>query len=380
MNARILASAAAAALLAACGSKSGGEAPPTGPNVRYTGSLDAVSLTSAMSPYAVAGGAAGVGGGFGDVSGAGGVASPSGVAVGELVQPRPATIRNAFLMAQDALERHGPAIASGAFVSVSRACARGGTATITGRQQVQNQTSANDFVQVSFVACEDADGNRGFGSFRMTILETNGDDFVADVKSITTSERFGLRFAFSDFATVDPAGAWTGVDGALDVSFVATVDSFDPVAGGTGSLEFAISGARLVSASGPSIGRVSQATALLPVGADPTFHELGRELYTGMGRSSPARTESQFDLDARVCTLERGGCVNFLTAPIFQKLESDLHPYVGALEVFDDHLPKHFVKVTALSATDVEVQWDFGDQTGLVDTTWSCLDGTATCP
>jgi hypothetical protein len=378
MNARILASAAAAVLLAACGSKSSSDAPPTGPSVRYTGSLDAVTLTSTMNPYAVAGGAAGIAGGMGDVTQAGGMASASGVVAGELVQPRPATIRNAFLMAQDALERHGPAIASGAFVSVSRACAHGGTATISGRQQVANQTSANDYVQVSFVACEDADGNRGFGSFRMTILETSGDDFVADAKSITTSERFGLRFAFNDFATVDPSGAWTGVDGALDVTFVATVDSFDPIAGGTGSLEFEISGARLVSANGPSIGRVSQATALLPVGADPTFHELGRELYTGMGRASAARTGSQFDLDARVCTLEMGGCLNFLTDPTFEQLASELHPHVGALEISDDHL--HFVKVTALSATAVEVQWDFGDQTGLVDTTWTCLDDNSTCP
>ena len=243
-------------------------------------------------------------------------------------------------------------------------------------------TTKGDFVQVSFSACGDGHGNTAFGSFRMTIEDTTGAEFVADARSITTSERFGLSFAFHDFATVDPHGAWTGVDGGLDVSFVATVDSFDPVAGGTGSLEFTVSGANLVSASGPRIGAFSQAARLTALPGDATFHEQGRERYTGMGTPSATRTESQWDLDAEACTLEFLGCLGIRTEPTFAKHESPPHPYpyAGAIAVVDKD--GDFIQVTAGDEDlgTATLSWDIDGVSSSVSTTWACLNDPAACP
>jgi hypothetical protein len=373
MNARIAAAFAAAVLLAACGSSSKSDPPPSGPAVRYAGSLVDATLTSTTDKSALVSAAAGMAQGMGGaVVGLGSVGTAvSRRALRAAEAPGPsATIRGALLQAQDAFARRDLPVAAGTVVGISGPCNGGGSVSIVASQAVQNQSTAGDYVALSFQACSDGQGGVQYGSFKMTIAETTGDAFVADATSIAKNEAFGLALVFHDFASRSQDGSWSGVDGNLDISFVATVDT---VVGGTGSLEYQISGASLVSASGPAVGTVTKASKL------EAFQELERELYSGIGTPSATVTEGQWSLDAHACSLEFMGCLDLLTDPTFAQHASATYPYAGALKVSD--ALGDFVRVTAVDESgDVTLDWDILGVTSTVDTTWGCLDGTATCP
>jgi len=378
MNARNAAACGAAVILiAACGGSSKDAPQSSGPAVRYAGSTQDAALTSTTDKNALVSSAAAMAQGIGGAVGGLGSAGTGLSRALRIAAPRPAApIRAALLQAQDAFSRRGLAQAPGAVVSLAATCDGGGSMAVVASQAVKGQSTAGDYVAASFSSCTDVDGNVQYGSFRMTIAQTTGDEFVADAASITKNEDFGLALVFHDFASKAVDGPWSGVDGNLDISFVATVESV----GGAGSLEFQISGASLVGASGPALGKVTQAFKLAPLLGQPSFHELGRELYTGMGTGAAAVAEDQWDLDAHACSLEFLGCLNVLTDPTFAKHASAGYPYAGALEVYD--AAGDYVRVTAVDETTgaATLDWSIDGVSSTVQTTWGCLDGTASCP
>jgi hypothetical protein len=379
MSARVLAAATAAILLAACGSKSSSEPPPTGPDIRYTGATTDVALTSTSDKNAIASTAAGLAQGVasspipssGGAPGQPGGGSAVALVMGGQTPHRTASVREAMLLAQDAFHRRDLALASGAYATGSASCAAGGSVSIATVKQSETRATPGDFVQVSFSGCKDAQGDTAWGSFRMTINEATANEFVTEARSITTSEAFGLSLVFHDYSMFTASGPWVGMDGGLDVSFVATVDT---VAGGTGSLEFTVSGAELVSASGPAAGVVTGGTRLTALAnGDGKFHEQGRELYSGIGTANAEKAESQWDLDAKVCTLQFMGCLNILTDPTFAKRELPAHPYpyAGALTVYDHD--GDYIKVTAVNEDtgEARLDWSIDGATGTATTTWN---------
>ncbi|HEX9243070.1 MAG TPA: hypothetical protein VF875_11570 [Anaeromyxobacter sp.] len=376
MSARILAAAAVSILLAACGSKSTADAPFV-PDVRYPGATVDAALTTSSDRVAIAGVAASIAQGF-DGSAITGSVSMSGIAVaaGAGIPNRPATVRGALLLAQDSLARRDLATVAGAYATASATCPGGGSVSFAASQASATVTTVGDYIQISFSACNDGYGSVAFGSVKMTIEETTGAEFVADATSITSDTAFGLSLVFHDFAATNPDGSWSGVDGDLEVAFLATVEGV----GQGGTMQFQVSGASLVAAGGPSIGAISEATRLTALPGDLTFHELGRELYTGMGTFDATRTESQWDVDAKVCSLAFAGCLDILTDPTFAKHELHPYPYVGAIEVSDG--AGHYIKVTAVDEDTgaATLAWDVDGTPSTVSTTWGCLDGTAICP
>ncbi len=378
MNARIAAACGAALLLAACGGSSSSEPPAVaGPSVRYAGSTLDAALTSTTDKNALLSSAAAMAQGLGGtVGGLGGAGTGLRRALHVSAARPAAPIRRALLEAQDAFARRDLAAAPGVVASASATCAGGGSVTIAASQASKTRSTAGDYVAIWFSACADDLGDVQYGSVRMTIAQTTGDEFVADATSITANEAFGLALVFHDFASKSADGSWSGVDGNLDIDFVATVESV----GGAGSLEFQVSGASLVGASGPAVGTVTQAFKLAPLLGQPSFHELGRVLYSGMGTASATVTEDQWDLDAHACSLEFRGCLNVLTDPTFGKHASAAYPYAGALELYD--AAGDYVRVTAVDETTgaATVDWDIDGVTSTVQTSWGCLNGTASCP
>jgi hypothetical protein len=379
MNVRTLAALSSALLVAAgCGGSS--KPPPAERTISYAGPTGSASLTATVDKNGLASGAASLAQGFSGFAGAAaGIAAPAGaVALG--ASPRPAFVKNALAVAADARHRAEPGAAMVTGVStltLTASCAGGGSLSVSALDAdgLSSTTSPGDYVQVAFASCDDGAGKVAHGSFRLTIDATPGDDFVADATSITKDATFGLTLAFHDFWSSDAGGAWSGLDGSLSVQFAASVSAQ--------TLTYQVSGTSIEGASG--IGGVTAEAfriAALPVaaGGDGTsFHDLGREVYSGMGTASAAVTETQWDLDARVCTLEFRGCLNLLTSPTFAEHDGAAYPYTGALTVSDD--AGDFVKVAATSEDgSATLSWSLDGGSGSLATCWPYLAHGTSCP
>jgi len=259
------------------------------------------------------------------------------------------------------------------------ACAGGGTMTVSALDAdgLATMVTAGDYVQIAFANCADGTGSVAHGSFRLTFDTTVYDDFVVDATSITKDSTFALTLAFNNFWSSEADGSWSGINGSLQLSFAASLTNQ--------TFTYQMSGPSIEGASGVGTKTLEGfRIAALPVAAGgdgQSFHDLGREVYAGMGTASAALTESQWDLDARVCSLEFKGCLNILTNPTFAEHADALYPYTGALTVSDDL--NDWVKVAASTeAGDATLSWSLPGSTGTLATTWDCLASPSTpgCP
>lgn len=362
MNVRLFAAAAAALLTIACGSEKKPTAPGV-PTVSYTGSSAPASFSSAgTDKAAVAGAAFRAGDMLGSMSG-------TAMAVGA-ARPRASMgLKDVLATAADAFHRPEVAAASGVLVSDTKPCPGGGTQSLAVNHQNANPgvTTAGDYAQVAFAGCKPSvePGSPVMnGSFRLTIDQTAGDDFVMAPSSITTDRAFGLTIAFNNYVTVFPQDDfWFGIDGDIGVSFAASVAN--------GTITYGISGTELVQAAGMG-GQVMAGVRLAPLAGQAKYHDTAVETYTGLGTANATHVSASWDLDARLCTTEMGGCANIETNPIFVVTDPNQYPNAGgALTVSDD--AGHWVKVTATdpSTGTCRITWSFDGS--VLDTYWDNL-------
>lgn len=363
MNVRLFAAAAAALLTVACGSEKK-STPPGVPTVSYTGPVAPASFSSASTDRAAVAGAAVAAGGM-----LGGMSSAA-VVFGAARPPAPMGVKDVLAAAADAFHRPEVASAAGVLATSTVPCPNGGSSTLSVSHQSADPavTTAGDWVEVSYAGCT-VTGDLGGsavtnGSFRLTIDQTTGDDFVATPSSITTDRAFGLTIAFDNLVTVLPEdGLWAGTDGDLGVSFVATVAD--------GTITYGISGTEFVQAAGMA-GQVMAGLRLAPLQGQARYHDTAVETFTSLGTVNATHVSSSWDLDARLCTTEMGGCANIQTNPVFLIVDPNPYPNAGgALTVSDDG--GRWVKVTAMdpSTGACRITWSFDGS--VLDTFWDSL-------
>lgn len=362
MSLRVLAAAAALLTVACGGSKK--PAAPGAPTVSYTGPVTAASFSAASTDKAAIAGAGWAAGGMlGGMSGMS-VAMPTGA-----VQPSaPMGVKDVLAAAAAAFHRPEVAAAAGALTASTRPCTGGGSQTISVSQQSADPTitTAGDYVEVSLAGCTEGDQGGTIvmnGSFRLTIDQTTGDEFVTTPSSITDTA-FGLTIAFNNLVTILPQdGVWSGVDGDIGVSLVASVAA--------GTITYGISGTEFVQAVGMG-NQVMAGFRLAPLAGQPKYHDTAVETYTALGTASATHVSASWDLDARLCTTEMGGCANIETNPVFVVTDPNLYPDAGgALTVSDD--AGHWVKATAMNASTgaCRITWSFDGS--VLDTYWDNL-------
>lgn len=364
LNARRLATAAAVILAVGCGSSSKKSNPPAGGRtVTYSGSTATSALSASTNKTQVAGQATAVAKmmtGMSGTVGSFGAAAPA---------PR-FTVKDALRVAADARHQAGGAAVSGAVQPQTHACQVSGTGTFTVNDQDGNPATvqAGDYVEIAYAACNDGRGEVQDGSIRLQFT-TSGTDFVTDVTSITQNASFGLTLVAANMVTVDTAtGAWNGMDGDITISYAANVTA--------GTLTYSISGASLEAAEGTG-DTITDGLLLTGVTSGAGYSDVAVETFRGMGTPGAALTSESWDLDARMCTVSLGGCLNITTNPAFTITAPNAYPGSGSLTVSDG---TDSITVTAVNGVTgaVNLTWNIdGTAGGPEATTWAALDAAA---
>lgn len=361
MNARLLAAAAAALTAVACGGSSKSNPTPPPPSATYAGPTGAASLGASTDKTALVGTAASMAQALSGMS-------SMALLFGAGANQQPMGAKQVMTLAADLYHR-GDAGLSGAVTNTTQPCPDGGSFTVTVNHQdaAPEVTTSGDYVAVSFAGCNQG-GAVSEGSFRLTIDRTAGDDFVMTPSSITSDRGFGLTIAYQSLLLVNPNdGWWVGFDGDLGVAFAATV--------ATGTIEYGIAGTHFDQAAGVG-AQVAAGVRLAPLAGQARYHDTAVETYTGLGTASAALASTTWDLDARLCTTELGGCVNVETDPVFVfhgDPETSYPAPGGAVTVSDD--AGDWVRATATDETTgaCTVSWHVDAADGSLSTFWDSL-------
>ena len=361
MNFKKLVSVSAAAALVACG----GSSKPKGPAVAYSGPTGTIAIDSTSKIGLLATAFTGAVGGFSGI-GTGGASALGAAGAGPRVGVKAALARAAALRAQAS-----PAVLTGVVQSAKQNCDGGGSISGSMNDQDGNPdtTQAGDWVQITYDACKDANGNTGYGSIRIDILRTDGADFMSGPDLMTAGIDYSARLTIDDFATVDATGYLSGVDGDATLS-LRTV-------GGTDLVE-TMTGSHIASVEG-SAGKITAAFLLTGPGGSGGY-SMGASEYYGNGFYSSA-TEADSDFDGRMCSTEIGGCIDVVTNPAFSQRTYESYPYTGTIKISDGR--GAFVQLAATSGTgSVDVTYDLdgtggNPPVGPISTTWPCLETEA---
>jgi hypothetical protein len=349
---RSIQAAALAAALAACG----GNGSKSGRDISYAGPTTLVAVTDANAARLAASGYAGLG-----AFKAGSTAAPLVTGVSGRA---PAVGLRALSTRVMSMARPSGAAAAGVGGTQSGACANGGSATST--VSVANPLAgitSGDYMAVSFSDCVDAAFAKANGSVRLDFLLWTPGAVMGDPATMTPGGSYQLRMTMGDYSTEDQAGAWSGMDGNMTLSYAV-----DDVAL---TETVSITGGSIAMAEGVG-SKVTNAFKLLGLGGAGSYSMDGVQTFTDGLFSVLASEASGFS--GRICTLEIAGCVDVALDPPFLKLAGQPYPASGTFTVTG--MAGRFVSITAIDGVSgaIDLSWDAGaGLVGPLRTDWACL-------
>lgn len=360
LSKKLLATAAAALVLAACAK----EDEPRGPDVAYAGPTASASFSSAASVGGVATSVLDATKGVSGVT-EGGALVVIGAAAGER-----ATVKRALRLVAEARRANAALLSGVVGASFTVPCAADGSLTMSAQSATAGLTTAGDYIQISFEQCTDAFGTVSWGSLRLEITATTGADFLADPAVMQHGVAYGVRMIFTDFATVTASGAWSGMDG--DVAVTMTADQTFHV------LTWELSGTSIVGADGVD-DTLLHAFMLAEITPGAGYSDTFEEWYDGVDGFDSPPTAATWDFEGRVCALAIGGCLNVTTDPPFSQFPGDLFPNEGTMTITADsgafiELAVVGLEAGTTGAVDVTYSFDGVITFGPFSTTWTCLE------
>ena len=256
---------------------------------------------------------------------AGGVAAP--------------TFQDAMRLAARYFHRSAPASLAGVTLTITDDCPVSGSATFEAQVANTTYTSNGDYVRVAFDACDSGEGAVVDGSLQVTIVNTQGADFLDDPSAMSPNFPYGVEITYGNFAFIDTAnGFWAGIAGDIGFTFTA-VTSTTP---------------RRAPVAGPRHLDRDRLSARRDAPRRLAAHRRGRDGRVLRSRRRGVRRRPQlsvasagrWDFDGRVCSTEMNGCLDVVTNPEFRALADAWYPEAGGSFTISN--PVAFIQVTAL--------------------------------
>lgn len=347
---KLLTFCAAGAMLAACGG--GDDKKATGRDIAYTGSTAAVVISQSNVTSMAALASESVSGSVGAASGGPGYAAAASL-------DRQMGTGTALAKLRAARGDFAAAFAGVVQGTATKACPGGGAITLTMFAASDTVTTTGDWFELSFGNCVEADGSTANGTLRMEITASDGVD-PSDVELsgpgvLTDGFTYGMRLTVTDFSIEDATG-WFGLEG--DVELTQTWNAT------TLLLSAAMQGSSLVSVSGVG-STVVAASAIKPLTVNGRYSMA--EVGEYASAFATAATATRSSIDARVCSVEMGGCINLDTLVPVRQVATQLYPDSGSLKVFDD--AGHYIQIDITPGSGA---------TGAVTMSWEVVVGAPT--